>query len=154
MEDPMSLMAYREVYEELSAKLSVDYPVPDSVDIAVVGNNTLLETSFRLRPIDKEPLEGVHNPGKSAHISFTRIPELACLAQLGRPLKREDRLYIIPAVHIRNIGFSPIYAPSHRCPLHVRLVPHRLDHEGDIPQGDRINLVNLLQGYQIRRNAK
>ena len=152
IEDPMSLNLYRETYETLKLRLFVGYPVPDDIEVAIFGNSTLLETSFRLREMDRAPLEGTPNPGRSAHITFTRIPEIAILCQLGRPLKREDRLYLIPAPSFREIGFSPNYAPTNRRPLHIRLVPHRLDDNGDITQEDRIKLVALVQGHRIPRN--
>lgn len=150
VENPMALRAYREVYENLKDRLLVGYPIPDELEVSIIGNNRLLETTFRLRSIDRIPLEGSTNPGKSAHISHTRIPDLACITQLGRPLKRQDRLYIVPAPTFRERGFSPIYSPTPKRPLHVRLVPHHLDSEGDISRENRIQLVELIQGYQIQ----
>lgn len=152
-ENPMLLTPYRSVYETLRDKLLAGYPIPDESEVGIFGNNHLLEKSFRLRDMDREPLKGVRNPGKSATIVHTRIRELACITHLGRPLKREDRLYVVPSSVFREIGFSPIYAPTSKRPLHVRLVPDRLNFEGDIPQDYRIQLARLVQGYQISRET-
>lgn len=147
--NPMSYKPYKETYRALAERLVVGYPVPDDVEVELIGNNTLLETTFRLRDPDKAVLSGVANPGKSAHIVHTRHIGVACLTMIGRPAKREDYLYIVPAAKLREIGFSAFYVPTKQHPLHVRIVPHRLVN-GDIAQEDRQRLVEFLQPYQVQ----
>lgn len=151
IEKPILIPGYRETLERYKSVLVEGYPVPDDVGVSIIGNNTLLETTFRLRKMDREPIGLVRNPGKSAHVTFTRVTALSVLAQLGRPSKREDRLYIVPAALFRQVRFSPNYAPTAHRKLHVRLVPYRLD-DGDIPQEDRVNLVQLIQQFQVQKS--
>jgi hypothetical protein len=148
--NPLVLKKYSAIYNGLKARLTPGYPVPDDVDIALIGNNTLLSETFRLRFADKMPIHDVANPGKSGHIAFERKSIiLACLAMIDRGARKDDRLYVAPAPEFRQIGFSAVYAPTSRHPLHTRIVPNRLDKDGDIPESMRQELVAFLQQYKV-----
>lgn len=149
---PMAYRPYLETAQAICPMLTKGYPLPKGTMVTVIGNNTLLETSFRLRDSDKLPIEGVANPGKSAHISFTDCIEIATLAMFGRESRREDHMYTVSVERLAEIGIIAIYAPTRTKILHLRLVPETLDENGDIPQEIRAKLANLLQENEVQQS--
>lgn len=143
IQNPASFSLYSQIYNGLKRRLVVNAPVPEDVYLSVIGNNTLLPSVLSLRPLDREPLEGVPHPGKSCHIEHTRSVAIACLTMLGRVAKREDHLYRVTPKELRLIGIIAIYAPTVRRSLHVRLVPTHFQ-AGDIPESVRKAFVELL----------
>ncbi len=148
MRMPISYRPYLEALYRFRRRLREGYPVPEEAAVSIIGNNTLLERVFSLREQDKVPLRKVHDPGKSAHIAYTNDVVIACLTQLGRYPRREDRLYTVQVGLLRDVGFTAQYAPTSHRPLHTRLVPERLDSYGDVPIEIRKQLAALFQAYQ------
>ena len=149
--NPISFGPYKATYQTFSSQLTAGTQVSEDVPVSFIGNNTLLESSFTLRELDRRPIETVMTPGKSAHISHTQNCALAVLTMLGRKAKREDNLYTVTAGQLTEIGLSPIYAPTPKKLLHVRVVPDEFDEDGDIPADRRKELVYLLQENKISK---
>jgi len=97
------------------------------------GNNYLDGRNLQLRDQDFRPLGVVPYPGKTFHIGFREGAEIKrCdvnnIANLvmGRPAKRQDKLYEADVETLVRRGFIPIWAPTLELPLHVRVVD--IDH--------------------------
>lgn len=148
---------YRTRYNEIIARAQPgDILTPDIVPvISLISNSRLNWSTFDLRGVDRNPLENVVYPGKSAHIDFTQSEygtvtkeelDIICDAIFGRNCKRQDNLYFTYLEALNQIGFTAFYTPLPNHPLHVRLV-HQLQIENpdlrDVGKGIKEEMVKV-----------
>lgn len=99
-------------------------PLPDGLEIVVLGN-TNKPGNFILRPgIDDRPIGGVTAPGKSVSIAtdLEITNEYQKMFGAGRAMVRGDTLSGAFAEDIRAAGFEVLYAPTDKNPFHARIV--------------------------------
>lgn len=144
---------YRRTYEQLKGFLQEGQPIPDSLPVVLVGNNTLHPFHFDLKKTDRGPVGNFTIPGKSAHIAFDTNIHVIIGAILDRQTRRQDHAYILPAAEmLKPTGYIAFFTPQGNQPLHIRLV-----HESHIgnPYLDQVAfkyrkaLAELFQRYCI-----
>jgi hypothetical protein len=98
-------------------------PLPDHLEIVVVGSNNR-PGNFVLRSgIDDVPIGPVTTPGKSAAIATDLTLETEIPKMFARVCRRGDTLSGAFVEDIRAAGFDVLFAPTPSNPFHVRIVP-------------------------------
>lgn len=98
-------------------------PLPDRLEIVVLGSNNQ-PGNFMLRSgIDDVPIGAVTTPGKSAAIATDLLLETEIPKMFGRLPRRGDTLSGAFVEDIRAAGFDVLFAPTPGNPFHVRIVP-------------------------------
>jgi hypothetical protein len=122
----------REALESVLAGLRPGEPLPDHLEIVVVGSNNH-PGNFVLRSgLDKAPIGLVTTPGKSATMATDLTLETEIPKMFGRLPRRGDTLSGAFVEDIRAAGFDVLFAPIPHNPLHVRIVAktHTFDAAG------------------------
>jgi hypothetical protein len=122
----------REALERVCAGLRPGEPLPDQLEIVVVGSNNH-PGNFVLRPgIDDAPIGLVTTPGRSAAMATDLTLETEIPKMFGRLPRRGDTLSGAFVEDIRAAGFDVLFAPTSPNPLHVRIVAktHTFDAAG------------------------
>jgi hypothetical protein len=122
----------REARERVYAGLSPGEPLPDHLEIVVLGSNNH-PGNFVLRSgIDDAPIGLVTTAGKSAAIATDLTLETEIPKMFGRLPRRGDTLSGAFVEDIRAAGFDVLFAPTPHNPLHVRIVAktHTFDATG------------------------
>lgn len=99
-------------------------PLPDGLEIVVLGN-TNKPGNFILRPgIDDRPIGGIDAPCKSVSIAtdLDITNEYQKMFGANRAMVRGDTLSGAFTEDIRAAGFDVLYAPTERNPFHARIV--------------------------------
>src|SRR5574341_1757439 len=121
-----------EALESVCAALRPGEPLPDDLEIVVLGSNNR-PGNFVLRPgIDDVPIGPMTTPGKSAAIATDLTLETEMPKMFGRLPRRGDTLSGAFVEDIRTAGFGVLFAPTPSNPFHVRIVPrtHTFDAAG------------------------
>jgi hypothetical protein len=121
----------REALESVCAGLRPGEPLPDQLEIVVVGSNNH-PGNFVLRSgIDDAPIGLVTTPGKSAAIATDLTLETEIPKMFGRLPRGGDTLSGA-FEDIRAAGFDVLFAPTPHNPFHVRIVAktHTFDAAG------------------------
>jgi hypothetical protein len=104
--------------------LTPGQPLPDGLEIVVLGN-TNKPGNFILRPgIDDKPIGGLSMPGKSVSIGtdLEIASEYQKMFGSGRAMVRGDTLSGAFTEDIRAAGFDVLYAPTEKNIFHARIV--------------------------------
>jgi len=107
-------------------------PLPDHLEIVVVGSNNH-PGNFVLRSgIDNAPIGLVTTAGKSAAVATDLTLETEIPKMFGRMPRRGDTLSGAFVGDIRAAGFDVLFAPTSHNPFHVRIVAktHTFDTAG------------------------
>lgn len=153
LEDPI----YSAAFDAWRHELVCGEEVSDGVAVSFLRSVTrgVTADSFRLREADRQPIDSITAPGKSAHIAFTPSPAKYSRLVIGKPPRTDFALADISAAELRSEGFHPLFAPLYDTPLHVRVV-HDLhfrnpDSPEDIPYDARDALARIFN-RELERN--
>ena len=98
-------------------------PLPDHLEIVVLGSNNRPGNFIMRSGIDDVPIGPMTTPGKSAAIATDLTLETEIPKMFGRLPRRGDMLSGAFVEDICAAGFDVLFTPTPSNPCHVRIVP-------------------------------
>src|SRR5262249_31778197 len=108
--------------ERVITGLKPGEPLPDHLEIVVVGANKHPGNFVLGSGIDNAPIGLVTTAGKSAAVATDLTLETEIPKMFGRMPRRGDTFSGAFVEDIRAAGFDVLFAPTPHNPLHVRIV--------------------------------